>query len=87
MIINCREWGTDHDYSKAGRRRVFVDGVEIQQVWYVDTGCGEVRTFDVAGDVRPHLAWEKIAVHPDSYDRGDGVLSRTIRGVVELRPL
>ena len=101
MILDCRTWKDLPDHGESQRRRVFVDGVEQRQVWYVDTDAQLVKTFDVYGDGHAYAtatgfrgdrtnpdvrAAELLSDDPDVEDR-DGILSRTVRGRVELRPL
>ena len=76
----------------------FVDGKEIQQVWFFDTERGIVKSYDVLLDGRPYT----INGHPNypqfqetmqsiNADRREvevfdsGLLSVTIRGKVEVR--
>jgi hypothetical protein len=56
MILDCRgrvpaEWQP---------KRVFVNDVEIHQVWYVDTEAGFILTYDVLGDGKAHATCERI---------------------------
>jgi hypothetical protein len=34
--------------------RVFLDGVEIFQAWYINTDTRVIKTYDVLGDRKPH---------------------------------
>lgn len=90
----------------------FVDGVEIQQVWYCDQEAGIVKSHDVLYDNKAHCNLERLdpealllarardcyagnvdlhwTLRPDRHPHGYGnaligVLSKTIRGKVELR--
>lgn len=91
MIIDCRSAEYQAN-CEANRRRVFVDGVEISHVWYLDTEVGFVRTYRVAEDIGPICGFN---LSPELRERGEregwdmpfeGVVSKTIRGVVELKP-
>lgn len=71
--------------------RVLVDGVEIRQVWYVNTDIGFVCTYDVFGDGSMHdrdnvfpidakKAMENmVGVHNDMW-------TQIIMGNVQLQP-
>lgn len=85
----------------------FVDGVEIQQVWYVDFDKGIVKSQDVLYDNRAHHNMEPMDAHaviraaerdraagnvdlgwtyrPTRHDSYCRVLTKTIRGKIELR--
>lgn len=41
--------------NKYGRFRVFLDDVEILQVYYIDRRRRRLRTFDTRGDGKPHM--------------------------------
>lgn len=99
MIIDCRtdDWLAGFPEN---RKRVFVDGVEIRQVFYVDTDHGFVGTYDVLGDGQAHATCEPLEAHVIASAREkdhaagnsdpwqmprDGVMSKFVRGVVELR--
>lgn len=95
MILDCRspDWNFDRD-----RRRVFVNGEEIRQVWYVDTDAGIVKSYDVLGDGEPHCVSDGFKGHstilyaPEDFPGREvecpefGVLSETLRGTVNLLP-
>lgn len=57
--VNARNWRhlTEEEWRKL-RCRVFLDRVEMQQVWYANTDTGVIRTYDVFGDGDPHLVRE-----------------------------
>lgn len=89
MVIDCRIY---EDAMKASslRLRPFLDGREILKVWYADTDEGLVKTFaihqfegcvdfeyDRTFDFGLYSDWE-LETH-------DELVSRTIRGTVELR--
>lgn len=90
MIIDCSS--PDFNFER-DRRRVFVDGVEIHGVNYIDTDAGFVRTLHVIEGVGP------IATHSLSselYEEGKrqgwymplyGAVSKTIWGKIELLPI
>lgn len=91
MIIDCSKWHLLPDGGQSERRLVFVDGVEIKRVRYVDTYEGYVETMDLGDGAGAHTGrgfdrskfpkeWEIDA--PE-----DGAVVRTIRGHVELRPI
>lgn len=85
---DCRYWTPEEFQAK--RARVFVDGVQINQAWYIDTRGGFVRTYDVMKFGLPTIAQEFApADFPgrEVEDMGNGLLSETIRGVVTLIPL
>lgn len=94
MIIDCRTWKTAEQILYE-RRRVFVDGIEIKQVWYVDTEAGFVCSFDVLGDGKVHATREKLDPEVIAKARDTetefwdmplgGAISKTVRGVVELK--
>lgn len=96
MIIDCRKWSSDPDRMAREQSRVFVDGVEIKQVWYVDTDAGFVCSYDVLGDGKAHATRERIdpeviiaarAKEVEPWDMPEnGAMSKTVRGQVELRP-
>lgn len=80
MVINFRA-NRDEDGWAAARQflngRVVLDGVELQDVWYVDTDLGLVQQYD---RVRDHVTGRRLV----SLD-GDGrPASRRLRGVVEV---
>jgi hypothetical protein len=85
MIINCR----DQDWSGAGPwwlgAKCFLDGVQIAQVHYVDTEQGIVKSYDVFGDGKAH-ALHELGIEPPGgvEDLGWGLMSKTLRGKVEL---
>jgi hypothetical protein len=98
MIIDCREASWIASFPE-NRKRVLVDGVEIRQVFYVDTDAGFVRTYDVLGDAQAHATREMIEANIIAAARDkdyagsnsepwdmplDGVMSKYVRGVVEL---
>ena len=91
MIIDCRTFDALPDRGASQACHVFVDGREIRMVWYVDTEAGIVKTLDALGDGVARMASPDEAlpelVRGVCEDRGDGVLSRTLCGRVELRPL
>lgn len=91
MISDCNspDWDFERD-----RSRVFVDGIEIHGVNYADTDAGFVRTLYVTEDAQPLAAWS-VNKNPDLRARGEregwdmpfgGVVSKIIRGKVELKP-
>lgn len=93
MTIDCRQWVNIE--REPQRYRVFVNGVEIHQVWYVDTDAGMVRSFDVLGDKHPHASLA-IARNPEWARRAeacgwdlpiDGVASKTVWGIVTLKAI
>lgn len=83
MIIDCTKWKRPEDVDD---RRVFVDGEQIDHVWYVDTEAGIVKTLNVFGDGVAKYApnYSKAELPPGVEDRGDRVLSKTIKGKVWL---
>ena len=91
MIIDCRTWKTEEDV-KRERRRVFVDGIEVLQVFYLDTHAGFVQTYDVLGDGKVHATREQIPVgilenSSEPWDMPEnGAMSKIVRGKVELLP-
>jgi hypothetical protein len=90
MIIDCNTWSNLPDRGESQRRRVFVDGVEVHGVWYVDTEAGIAKTYHVVlGGTVTSSRFKRLMV-PDDWEIEaplDGVVSRTIRGQVELKPL
>ena len=100
-VLHCMERLTaGHPY------HCFVDGVEIQEVWYVDLNTGVVKTQDVLWDGKLHSNLERLDpakvviarehdilagnIDPEwtlrpGHSDGTGVLSKTIRGNVDLR--
>jgi hypothetical protein len=50
LIIDVREWSKLPDRGDSLRRRVFVDGIEISGVWYVDTVAKLVKTYHIFQD-------------------------------------
>ncbi len=88
MVIDCR---SEEFKSNPQRLKVFLDGVEIKQVFYVDTDKGILKTYDVLGDGAPHSSQDLLT---SELDRGlregwemppDGVVSKTLRGrTIEL---
>ncbi len=83
---DARFWGPDDFQAK--RSDVFVDGVQIHQVWYTDEKRGFVKTYDVMQCGSPVLAAEvgEMDFPGREVENLGGVLSETIRGKVELRP-
>lgn len=91
MISDCRTWGDkDPDEFNRDRQRVFVDGIEQHQVFYVDTELGLIRTYDVLRDRKAHASSEKRWIATDfpgrHVDLAGEVLSETIRGIVTVAP-
>ena len=94
MIINYKRWNGEAD---CGEHQLFqgkclVDGREIRSVWFADTEEGIVKTYSVDGtDViyaaisgwRHDPKYSPMLDHPDIENTG-GVLSRTLRGRIEL---
>lgn len=87
-LLMARRWGN----------KVFVDGIEIKLVFYVDTEAGIVKTYDVFrnGLIRStagrELLSELLKVYTPSDFPGrevecpkNGVMSETLRGKVEIR--
>jgi len=90
-IIDCNDG--KNAASKYAGYRCFVDGVEIQKVYYVDTEAGIVKTYDVMGDGRSRHVSECGKTIPSiEVLRSSGVyvvngrLHKLIRGSVEMRP-
>lgn len=88
MIINCK---SEEFRDRPFRARVFVDGKEVQQVWYCDTELGIVKTYDLEDGGRILAGF---GLSPELRERGekegwdmplDGAVSRTVRGLVEIR--
>jgi hypothetical protein len=76
--------------SKVRGAQCFVNGDEILQVWYANTDTGEVKTYDVLRDGRPHRSSEVLRLLPNARELGldcpdDGVASKALHGSVELR--
>ena len=102
MIIDVRTWSNlSFEDILARRCRVFVDGVEINCVWYVDTNFGYVRTYDVLGGGREHTVqelresvkmesdWDEMESRSTTMSRPGSatkVASKTIMGAIELKP-
>ena len=91
MIIDCRTW---HKLTprqvETVRRRVFVNGLEVLQVWYLDTDAGYVKTYDVFGDGKAHSTQSVKPISADGFEAiedAGGIWSRTLWGRIELRPL
>jgi hypothetical protein len=87
MILNFREMGPLEKEFSGGK--VFVDGREILQAWYVDTSLGIVKTFDVFGESEIRLATESerktlLASDPTIEGGPNELLSKTISGTVEV---
>lgn len=83
MILDVREWeGLPLEQLMPLRRRVFLDGVEIHHVWYVDTDQKYLRTNDVFGDGRQHKAADLRArgEMQDDWDDVDGFACKTMMG-------
>lgn len=91
MIIDCRKWSKLPDKGASERKVVFVDGVQVNQVWYVDTYDGYVKTHDVFCDGIPRALTDDnrglLAGDPPLFEDEGGILSKTIYGRVELKPL
>jgi hypothetical protein len=47
-------------WSPVNEGRVFLDGVEVFQAWYINTETGVVKTYDVLGDKRVHTIRECV---------------------------
>lgn len=90
MIIDCRSeaWRK----STAFGTLVFLDGVEVKRVWYVDTDLVVVKTYDVAKDDMTHTHHDKptLKLRDDAVLHevvSDCILSATLIGdLVTLRP-
>ncbi len=104
MYINFRTRGPHTD----GRRnlalpllgsRCYVDGHDVQLVWYVDTFAGVVKSYDVCGDGRARAwrdylrdQWRGPAGYPAGSPLFDGsplegvgeLVSVTLRGRIEI---
>jgi hypothetical protein len=50
VIIDCRTWAKLPDHGESQRSRVFLNGREIEGVWYLDTDAGIVKTFSILQD-------------------------------------
>ena len=91
MIIDCREWPDDTERMERERSRVFVDGVEIEGVWYLDTQLGVVKTLllgpDLLGVLFIRFCRQDYPADWEFEMREDGAMTRIIRGVVTLEPL
>jgi hypothetical protein len=88
MILDSRQLRKmSFEQQIAARRRVFLDGVEFDQVWYVDTVRGYLRTFNVLGDSRPHSVVELVqdGKMDSDWDDIDGVASKTLMGKITLK--
>lgn len=91
MIVDCRNY---KDAMEAQRHHwhPFVDGREIFAVWYVDTDEGLVKTYAIHQfegrldhEYAPYFDW---GLYSDwELEVEDRLVSRTIRGVVELRSI
>jgi len=85
MIANLRERPLSADTIAAYGKDVFVDGEPVNQVWYVDTDLGIVKSYDVCGDGKAHTVndpiWLDLPNRANVEVLGDyGLLSRTILG-------
>jgi hypothetical protein len=92
MIIDCRSEEFRNNPERL-RRRVYVDGVEILAVWYVDTDAGFVRTYGVLENTDPISSrnLSKALIERGEREGWDipadgGPVSKTVYGRVELRP-
>lgn len=78
------------DFDRSRTWRIFVDGREINEVFYLDTDAGFVRTYDVlgTGDVIGAPAYDgygkPIDPDPSWEGGGTGVYWKTIHGVVTM---
>ena len=76
----------------AARRRTFLNGREVHEVWYADTdignGIGLVRTLDVLGDGRRYPAdrLRETGRWQNDWDVVDGIASKTMTGKVTFQP-
>jgi hypothetical protein len=96
MVIDCRS--NEYKYAaitdpEGVRKRVFVDGAEVQGVWYVDTEAGFVKTYHI--DSAHPFPMNVNMLTPEQLEDwtkqgyelpADGAVSRTIYGKIELRP-
>ena len=88
MILDAREIKKlPFEAQLEARRRVFLDGVEVNLVWFVDTDEGYVRTLDVFGDGVRYSAsgLREEGKMADDWDDIEGVASRTLFGRIELK--
>lgn len=97
MIIDCGTWkNKTREEIEQERFTVLVDGKEISHVFYLDTDAGFVRTFDVFGDGKvwttcsvgiqiPVQEFAQKSLREAWELPENGVASKTIHGVVELR--
>ena len=87
MIVDCRDYKSA--YAARGLR-AYVDGREILKVWYADTDEGLVKTVAIhqfEGCLDYEYAWSfEPWLYPDwELENHDHLVSRTLRGHVELR--
>lgn len=88
MITNVRVMSAE-ELTDFAPRRVFADGVEIEQCWYVDTDLMLLKTYDVIGDGKCHLLNDPAVTGTTGLEILDGKLfSRTIQAkVIEIVPV
>lgn len=80
MVRDCRRKRYQRRIARFGRFRVFVDGKEVQLVFYIDGRRKFLRTYDVLEDGKAHATCEPdISIHPDWDAPLDGALSKTVR--------
>lgn len=88
MILNFRNATFLEEDFYGGR--VLVNGVEIREVWYIDTNAGQVKTYDIP-DYGPYARLptkKEIAVlmsaDPSLELLDNRLLSRTVIGHIQL---
>lgn len=84
MILDYKNRGPIENGFLGGK--VLVDGVEIRQVWYIDTALGIVKTYDVFGDGKAHASRDALSLGGQSGIElpVDGVATKTLNGKIEL---
>lgn len=91
MIIDCSTWKNRQRARRRQASYVFVDGVEIHKVVYLDTEAGIVKSLDVRGD---GVVWAAYTMPAEERQKIpgwneadlDGVLYKIVRGKVTLTP-
>lgn len=63
---------------------VFVDGKEIRQVFYVNTGRRLVMSYDVLEDGKAYCGWAKIDWPRGTFTTPHGPAFKEIRGSIQL---
>jgi hypothetical protein len=87
MVLNLRSHTitTSRPENESFTCSVIVDDKRIDKVWFVDLGAGLIKTYDIMGDGKS-FSYRDVETSklPTDLEVVDGIISRTIRGRVEI---